>query len=403
MSFNDIFKERLNDTLGDYTPQYSKPQESDNAWKYISSGDVEGLNDYTNKNYNYRDIPFLGQLVGHAADAATQVTADTAQYLNMDGIGNYLNDAAQSGENYLPSMSTPDLSLAYITDPNGLTSAFGQVVGSMLPGAAFARFMPTGYAASRLGGLAGKSPLAGDLLSGLASNGVRWAPTAIPEAMAEGGNTEREMISGGYTPDEARNGANQVFRKNLALLSGTNFLEGGLLGGLHVKVPDVSSNGLLNGLAKGAGYIPSVAAESALQGFEEGEQQGIQNEAEGQPYSYNPFNWTPDQIEQAKFGVAGSIPLIGLSGAARHFSGNNQAHAGSPDEETSDSAGPSYTENNPSEEANTDVSDLPMQNIEDAGLSHTNNALKRKYRELYDWAHDQFGKDMVVSGGWRSP
>ena len=50
----------------------------DSAWKYIDAGDISGFADWTNRNMNYRDIPFLGQIVGHTADAATQGIADAA-------------------------------------------------------------------------------------------------------------------------------------------------------------------------------------------------------------------------------------------------------------------------------------------------------------------------------------
>ena len=35
----------------------------DTAWNYIKHGDVSGFADYSNRNLNYRDIPFLGQFV----------------------------------------------------------------------------------------------------------------------------------------------------------------------------------------------------------------------------------------------------------------------------------------------------------------------------------------------------
>jgi hypothetical protein len=313
----------LSDYLAGITPDspYIENNNSDdNSWKYISAGDIRGLNDYTDRTYNYRHIPFLGQLGGHIADAATQVVADTSQYLNMPKLGNYLNEAAQQGEDYLPPMSTPEMSLAYLTDPNGLTSAFGQGVGSMLPGAAFAGVLPTAGLAAKVSDMVSQTPKAGGLLSGLAKGGIRWAPTAIPEAMSEAGNTERTMLQDGASSGNAQAAANQVFAGNAKLLAGTNFLEGGLLSGLHVKIPKVSDNGILNGLAQAGGYIPSTLAETALQGFEEGEQQGIQNSAEGKAYSYNPAQWTADQTEQAKFGVAASLPMIGGFAGARALS-----------------------------------------------------------------------------------
>lgn len=77
-----------------YTPPADEDSNDDNAWKYISAGDISGLADYTNRNYNYRTIPFLGQIVGHAADAATQGVADVAQFVGAQGVGDYLNEKA---------------------------------------------------------------------------------------------------------------------------------------------------------------------------------------------------------------------------------------------------------------------------------------------------------------------
>lgn len=50
-----------------------------------------------------------------------------------------------------------------------------------------------------------------------------------------------------------------------------------------------------------------------------------------------------------------------------------------------------------------DLSDIPIQDIEDAGLANTNNTAKYHFRNLYDWARQEFGKEMEISGGWRSP
>lgn len=168
--------------------------DDDNAWKYISVGDIKGLADYTNREYNYRDIPFVGQLVGHASDAATQGVADLAQFVGADGVSDYLNQAAQEGEARLPTMTTPEFSLDYLTDPNGLTSAIGTVLGSALPGAALTGLLPLSGVAATAGKIASKAPVLGNVLGGVVKSGVRWAPSGIFEAMQEGGNTERDIL-----------------------------------------------------------------------------------------------------------------------------------------------------------------------------------------------------------------
>lgn len=314
-----------------YTPpdDSSDDDNDDNAWKYISAGDISGLADYTNRNYNYRTIPFLGQIVGHAADAATQGVADVAQFVGAQGIGDYLNEKAQEGEAELPAMSTPELSLAYLTDPNGLASAFGMMAGSMLSTAPVAAIAPellparAAMALSKVPKALSAVPKIGGALEEMAPMAGRFALTGPIEAMMEGGNTEREMLQNGATPEEARQAAWNVFGENVGLLTATNALEGGLLGKIKIKTPHFS-NPVVNTASRVAGYVPTTAAEMALQGYEEGAQQGIQNGVEGESPNtanqiLNPFAWTDDQWDAAKLGVAGAVPLMGAMGAIRHF------------------------------------------------------------------------------------
>lgn len=314
-----------------YTPpdDSSDDDNGDNAWKYISAGDISGLADYTNRNYNYRTIPFLGQIVGHAADAATQGVADVAQFVGAQGVGDYLNEKAQEGEAELPAMSTPELSLAYLTDPNGLASAFGMMAGSMLSTAPVAAIAPellparAAMALSKVPKALSAVPKIGGALEEMAPMAGRFALTGPVEAMMEGGNTEREMLQNGATPEEARQAAWNVFGENVGLLTATNALEGGLLGKIKIKTPHFS-NPVVNTASRVAGYVPTTAAEMALQGYEEGAQQGIQNGVEGESPNtanqiLNPFAWTDDQWDAAKLGLAGAVPLMGAMGAIRHF------------------------------------------------------------------------------------
>lgn len=312
-----------------YTPPADEDSNDDNAWKYISAGDISGLADYTNRNYNYRTIPFLGQIVGHAADAATQGAADVAQFVGAQGVGDYLNEKAQEGEAELPAMSTPELSLAYLTDPNGLASAFGMMAGSMLSTAPVAAIAPellparAAMALSKVPKALSAVPKIGGALEEMAPMAGRFALTGPIEAMMEGGNTEREMLQNGATPEKARQAAWDVFGENVGLLTATNALEGGLLGKIKIRTPHFS-NPVVNTASRVAGYVPTTAAEMALQGYEEGAQQGIQNGVEGESPNtanqiLNPFAWTDDQWDAAKLGVAGAVPLMGAMGAIRHF------------------------------------------------------------------------------------
>ena len=297
----------------------ASPEEpQDSAWKYISVGDIKGWNDYTDREYNYRDIPFLGQVVGHAADSATSFLGDVAKYAGADALGDYLTEKAQEGEDYLPQMTNPELSLAYLTDPNGLASAFGMLGGSMLAMAPATMLMPASGAAYA-GRLAAKLPgFLGRAGASVAPGAARWAMTGPLEAASEAGDTMYQAEKQGASPEEARAMANKDFLGNAALLSVTNGLEGGLLGKssrLFKKIPKANSR-TLNALRGVANFAPATAAEMALQGYEEGAQQGIQNMAlDNGATTYNqvlnPLAWNDDQWNQAKFAVAGSLPLVG--------------------------------------------------------------------------------------------
>ena len=410
----------------------------DSAWKYIDAGDISGFADWTNRNMNYRDIPFLGQLVGHTADAATQGVADMAQFVGADGVSNYLNEKAQEGENYLPPMTTPELSLDYVTDPNGLASATGMLVGSMLSMAPATMLVPES-AALKVGSLLKGLPKIGTVASEFAPKAVKWAATGPVEAAMEGGNTERQMLQNGATPEEAKRAAWNDFYGNVGLLTATNALEGGLLGKVaRVKTPTFQ-NGLLNTASKIAGYAPATAAEAALQGYEEGAQQGIQEGAmNGQMdmnHILNPNDWDDEQWENAKFAVAGGLPLVGGSALIRRVGGrgNNatdsaedliaQAEASTQAKLAHDSAQaqtaeqataqPAFAvaepeETQAQESASTDFDagtyDMPTQG--DAITEQVQN-LKAGWADVLPQIggvlHNQFGLDGVISSAARTP
>ncbi|MDD6127584.1 MAG: transglycosylase SLT domain-containing protein [Veillonellaceae bacterium] len=410
----------------------------DSAWKYIDAGDISGFADWTNRNMNYRDIPFLGQIVGHTADAATQGIADAAQFVGADGVSNYLNEKAQEGENYLPPMATPELSLDYVTDPNGLASATGMLVGSMLSMAPATMLVPES-AALKVGSLLKGLPKIGTVASEFAPKAVKWAATGPVEAAMEGGNTERQMLQNGATPEEAKRAAWNDFYGNVGLLTATNALEGGLLGKVaRVKTPTFQ-NGLLNTASKIAGYAPATAAEAALQGYEEGAQQGIQEGAmDGQMdmnHILNPNAWDDEQWENAKFAVAGGLPLVGGSALIRRVGGrgNNatdsaedliaQAEASTQAKLAHDSAQaqtaeqataqPAFAvaepeETQAQESASTDFDagtyDMPTQG--DAITAQVQN-LKSGWQSVLPQIggvlHNQFGLDGVISSAARTP
>ena len=298
--------------------------DDDNAWKYISVGDFSGLSDYTDREYDYRKIPFFGQFFGHAADAATDGIASLAQFAGFEKAGNFLHNEAQKGEAQLPSYTKPSLSLDYITDPNGLTSAAGMVTGSMLSIAPVAALIPESAVAGAVTA-ASKVPKIGGPLSRFVGNAIRWAPTGPVEAAMEGGAVEREMLENGASREDANRAAWDVFKGNAALLTATNAVEGGLLGKLVHKAPTFS-NPIANTFSKIFNYVPQTAAEMAVQGYEEGAQEGISRAAMGQGEDsfsqiLNPVDWTDEQWDAAKMGAAGSFPLVGGTAMMHHLQG----------------------------------------------------------------------------------
>ena len=115
----------------------------------------------------------------------------------------------------------------------------------------------------------------------------------------EGGAVEREMLENGASREDANRAAWDVFKGNAALLSSTNAVEGGLLGKLVHKAPTFS-NPIANTFSKIFNYVPQTAAEMAVQGYEEGAQEGISRAAMGQGEDsfsqiLNPVDWTDFQ------------------------------------------------------------------------------------------------------------
>lgn len=232
----------------------------------------------------------------------------------------------------------------------------------------------------------------------------------------------------GVTENEARNLRGRVFRDNMGLLGITNAIENHLTFGAGKGLTS-----LLKGLGKSA----------VIEGLEEGAQQIIPKYERGQEWHLN----DQDVIESALVGGAMGGIMHGAGRGAKamfpkyldpNYNPMTDIKATLERDEQVPIAPdqPDFTTADPTEVAswldeqmeeqqsalpnintqaqqiddvsnapqgNADVSDLPMQDIEDKGLAHTNSALKAKYRQLFDWAKRNFGKELVVSGGWRSP
>lgn len=312
-----------------------------------TSASVPTSND-TDTSFDYHKIPYLGQFVGHTANNATMGVANLAQFVGAEEFGNYLYQKGLEGEARLPEMLKPELSLSYITNPNGLLSTTAQVLGSVLSMAPVAALAPVGGIGAGAAAAVSRIPQVGLFASRFVPGAVRWATTGPVEAMMEGGGVEREMLAGGASREAANEAAWKVFRENAGLLTVTNAIGGGLLYGRGIKMPKFS-NPVAKAVGAAVSYAPQTAAEMVTQGYEEGVQEGIHDAAMGRgedslAQKLNPFQWTEGQRDAAKVGFAGAGPLVGGAALLRRLGrqsgnaegGGESAETGSEEAQAAD-------------------------------------------------------------------
>lgn len=242
----------------------------------------------------------------------------------------------------------------------------------------------------------------------------------------------------------------EIFAKNLPWLVASNIAEGAILAKGFSRFGGKPGESLKK---RAALAIPRTAPYAAVQGIqqpvEEIGQERIKEEAFGQPTGgYLPWTLTENEARAAHDTFIPGLLLGGLGGVRGsmrakapepqavndplHNASLAQARAALNAQRTQNSAvnvnglgnapiqiaqaEPSAQPAMSVEEAQTiinqsapannrtvDISMIPMQDIEDEGLAHTNNALKSKLGQLYAWAKDNLGQGFVISGGWRSP
>lgn len=246
---------------------------------------------------------FSGSLYDAGVNGAANTVGSIADLMHKDDLAAAMYTLANKTQDNAPVQA--DWDWDYITNPHGLTRSFGNAIGSMAPLLPAAALAPESLVAA-----AGR-------LSPWLANGVRYGFTAIPEAMAEGGQTRREAIEEGLDHPELR--AFGTMAKNLPLLAVSNTLEGAILGGgLGNALAGKAGESILGRMAKAPfRATPSALAEGLQQGLEEGLQQGIQNASVDKEYGYLPWNWTDDQWDAAKEGFFGTLPLGGIGGARK--------------------------------------------------------------------------------------
>lgn len=278
-----------------------------------------------------------------------------------------------------------------------------------------------------------------------------YAMTAIPEAMSEGGGVRRDAMNKGYDDPDAR--AWKATAMNLPLLAGSKLMEGFLLGGgALINSP---KNALARYISAPFRAAPGAAANAGQNGLEEVYQTAISNSQTGEDYGILPQNWTEEQKKAGMAGLMGSLPL-GMASGTAHGVYNNRAaedaktdymngqptnysyaaftdplkngetqsqintvnnailnaqnigeeQAAQPMQPQRTDIGDSYSrapqQQGIKDDTDSDVSSLPMQDIEDKGLANTNAKLKSRYKKLFNEVKEKTGKELVVSGGARS-
>ena len=249
------------------------------------------------------DDAYGGSLYNAGVNGAASTIGSIADLMHQDDLAAAMYTLANRTQDDTPVQAGLDWD--YITNPHGLTRSFGNAIGSMAPLLPAAALAPESLVAA-----AGR-------FSPWLANGVRYGFTAIPEAMAEGGQTRREAIEDGLDHPDLR--AFGTLAKNLPLLAASNTLEGAILGGgLGKALAGKAGEGVFSRVAKAPfRATPSALAEGLQNGLEEGLQQGIQNASVDKEHGYLPWNWTDDQWDAAKEGFFGTLPLGGIGGARK--------------------------------------------------------------------------------------
>ena len=261
------------------------------------------------------DDTFGGSAYNALANGEANVIGGMADFLHQDDLAASMRALANKTQDDTPV--APGLDWDYISSPHGLTRSTFNAVGSMIPMLPAMALAPESLVAA-----AGR-------LSPWLANGVRFGFTAIPEAMAEGGQTRREAIENGLDHPDLR--AIGTAAKNLPLLAVSNTLEGAVLGGgLGKALAGKAGESVLARMAKAPlRATPSALVEGLQQGLEEGLQQGIQDSSLDKEHGWLPWNWNDEQWQNAAEGFWGTLPLGAIGGARKAVFPGNVSSGGS--------------------------------------------------------------------------
>lgn len=247
------------------------------------------------------NLPFGGDTLGEAADYFEGIAKDDARTKFTEG---------------------PELSLDYITDPQGLRYDVGNTVGSGaalgLETAAAAAAVAHSPLAATAAGIGRAVPALAKLWNSPLGKVVVGNVAQTPlEAISEGGNLVPELRQAGYSEDEIQEIANRAAALNI----------GGL--GLSNLIQSYGASKVLGLLKNGAGKM--TAAEIAKRGalgaagggasnyFEEGMQSAIGDIAMGRP-----IDWQKAELQARTGGVTGAV-LGGLGGTGGAYMQSRRA------------------------------------------------------------------------------
>ena len=136
------------------------------------------------------DDAYGGSLYNAGVNGAASTIGSIADLMHQDDLAAAMYTLANRTQDDTPVQAGLDWD--YITNPHGLTRSVGNAIGSMIPLLPAAALAPESLVAA-----AGR-------FSPWLANGVRYGFTAIPEAMAEGGQTRREAIEDGLDHPDLR-------------------------------------------------------------------------------------------------------------------------------------------------------------------------------------------------------
>ena len=321
---------------------------------------------------------YLNSVKRGLTSGATGVGSGIAYLTGADTVNKYLDEV--TAENARKRDFDSIFSMDYATSPEGLTYDVANMGGSMAALAPAALALPESAAAGAAGLAArGLGRFAGQRLGTWAASkagqealklGARGMVTSGPEGLSEWGKTAQQAEAQGS--ENPRLDTVSDFAGNMAVLPASNALEYMTLGGKLFRPAAKAGEGLLTRALKApARALPSVAANAAQNGTEELLQQSLSDNALGNPVGnpLNPYAWTDEQRQAFEVGMAGGGVLAGAGSGARALKSRPAPIA---------------------------------EGIEDTDLSKTDANLVGGVNDLNSWAHDMFGKDLIVSGGYRN-